>query len=321
MNLYPSIPYAPIELVSVCDIDEDRRRGAKKGFGAEAEFSSVEEMLQGPDLDALLICGPPEMHREVGVIALQAGKHVFMEKPPAPDLGGALELQEAARTNGKICMVGFMKRFALRYVQARQILQSAEFGRLTQVTIKYSHWNLRSLDEMLLYMSVHPLDLMRFFLGDLERVTIEHLDLDGQHTFTLVFRSKQGSIGTLITSSQEPRLKEHVELVGEGSLEIVKNVVELEYHHSVRQQRNFTNDLGDIDLVRPDFGIPNQFQNTLFLQGYAGELKEFAEAVLEDRQPSVTIADGVEAMRLVDLMAKTAIRGSYVRMGDRWEEA
>lgn len=311
MNLYPCFQYAPLELVSVCDLDEERRLRAKTLFGAEAAFGSIDELLKGPPIDSVFICGPPEMHSEAAVAALDAGFPVFMEKPPAGDLTGALKVQAAARANKRQCMVGFMKRFALRSQQAKEIVDSEDFGDLTQVTVKYSHWNFNNLHDMLVYMSVHPLDLMRFFLGDLERVTIEKCEREGQYTFTLLMRSKTGAIGNLIQSSHEPRLKEHLELVGEGELVVVPNVVGLEYHKRVAPDRTFGRSSGDIELVRPDFGIPNPEQDTLFLRGYVGEIQEFAQSVIEDRAPSVTIDDGVMAMRLVELMRDTENHATY----------
>ena len=78
--------------------------------------------------------------------------------------------------------------------------------------------------------------------------------------------------------------------------------------------RNFDPELRDVDLLRPNFAIPSTMESTLFLQGYAGQMINFAEASLEGREPSVTIADGVEAMRFADLFAN-AVSGTF-RMGD-----
>ncbi len=304
MNLYPSLQYAPVQLVAVCDMDVERRDTVSRRFGAEAAFDSVDALLSGPELDALIICGPPELHQDAAIKALDKGLHVFMEKPPAPDLAGALAIQTAAQRNQRQCMVGFMKRYALRYQEAQEILRSRVFGKLTHVTLKYAHWNVPDLRWMLTYMSVHALDLVRFFAGNLAHITIEHVEVAGQHSFACTAVARNGALVAINMSSQEPRVKEHVELVGEGELVVVRNVVELEYHRRVSPTRLFHSDLHDVQLLRPDFAIPNPDQNTLYLQGYAGEIIEFAKACLEDRAPTVTIDDGVAAMRLVELLSE-----------------
>lgn len=302
MNLYPAIQFAPMHLVSLCDANGERRERVRTRFGAEAGFESVDGLLAGPELDALLVCGPPELHQEASIKALDAGLHVFVEKPPAKDLAGALAVRDAARRNGRHCMVGFMKRFALRYQQAREISMSRVFGRITQVSVKHAHWNVPDLHWMLTYMSVHALDLVRFFAGELARFNVEHLEISGQHSFSCSAVARSGTLVSLCMSSQEPRVKEQVEIVGEGELIVVRNLVELEYHRRVSPTRLFTSDIHDVELLRPDFAIPNRDQNTLYLQGYAGELIEFAQACLEGRAPAVTIDDGVTALRLAELL-------------------
>lgn len=303
MYLLPALHYAPIHLVSVCDTNAERRQRVKRQFGAEADFEGIGAMLRGPQLDAVIACGPPDLHRAAAIAAMDAGLNVFVEKPPANDLAGAQQIAEAARANGRHCMVGFMKRFALRYQQAREIAQSRSFGKTTHVSIKYAHWNCPDLHWMLAFMTVHVFDLMRFFAGELKRITFERGDAAGQYTFAIQAVAQSGALISLVTSSQEPRVKEHVEITGEGEVVIVRNVIELEYHRRVSPTRLFTSDLHDVQLLRPDFAIPNPEQNTLFLQGYAGEIQEFANACLENRAPAVTIEDGVRAMWLVELLA------------------
>ncbi len=301
-TLLPALQYAPVDLVAVCDRDSDRAEHARRHFGAATAFTSFDDMLQNAELDAVLVCGPPELHLRVALQALEQGLHVFVEKPPAPDLGGALELRRVAQATGRLCGVGFMKRSALRYGQARTIASTESFGALTQLTIKYSHWPTPNLDWMLKFMTIHVCDLVRFFAGDLERITIETSKRDNQFNYSMVGRSKSGCLVSLITNSQEPRIKERVELVGEGELVIVDNVVELQYFRKVDPSRNFTSDLYDLQVIRPDFAIPSHAQSSLFLQGYAGELIDFAEAIQHRRAPVASIHDGVMAMRFVELL-------------------
>lgn len=310
MYLLPAFHYAPIQLVSVCDTNKERRLRVKRQFGAEADFEGIGAMLRGPKIDAVIVCGPPDLHRAGAIAAMDAGLNVFVEKPPANDLAGARQIAEASRANGRHCMVGFMKRFALRYRQARDIAQRRAFGKTTQVSIKYAHWNCPDLHWMLVYMTVHALDLMRFFAGELVRMSIERAETAGQYSFAVQAVAASGTLVSLVTSSQEPRVKEHVEITGEGEVVIIRNVIELEYHRCISPTKLFTSELHDVQLLRPDFAIPNPEQNTLFLQGYAGEIQEFARACLEDRAPSVTIDDGLRAMRLAEFLATNA-SGSF----------
>lgn len=301
MNLYPSLAFAPIDLVSVCDLDASRAEKARRTYGAEKSFTSLQDLLAGPELDAIVVCGPPELHQFAAIEALDKGLHVFVEKPPAPDLRGAIDIETAAQQNDRFCSVGFMKRFALRYLQAKDIMSTPAFGKVTQLTVKCSHWHAPNLEWMLTFMTIHLFDLVHSFVGPLARITFEQSESGGQHSFSVAGRSASGTLVTMVTSGQEPRMKEHVEIVGEGELVIIDNVVELEYHRRVEPTRNFVSSIHDIQVVRPDFAIPNAHQSTLFLQGYAGQMIDFATSLLNGKSPAVTIADGVAAMRLVEL--------------------
>lgn len=317
MNLYPSLAFAPIRLVSVCDVNESRVQAAKRTFGAEEAFTSFDALLAGPELDAVFVCGPPELHEQAAMASLDRGCHVFVEKPPAQDLRGAVEIQTAAHRNGRFCGVGFMKRFALRYLQAKEIMGTEAFGKTTQLSVKYSHWHSPNLEWMLTFMTVHLFDLIRYFVGDLERLRVERAETGGQYSFSVAGLAQSGALLSLTTSSQEPRVKEYVSITGEGEVIVVDNVVDLEYHRRVEPNRHFVSSVRDIQIVRPDFAIPNAHQNTLFLQGYAGQIVDFAQSVLAGRSPAVTIDDGVSAMRFVDLFLR---KPSGLYTVDDWRE-
>ncbi|MCL4218497.1 MAG: Gfo/Idh/MocA family oxidoreductase [Candidatus Hydrogenedentes bacterium] len=309
-NLYPCLQYAPVRLVAVCDLNEDRRAHAQRHFGAGSAFASVDELLNGPELDAVLVCGPPEFHHGTAMAALDKGLHVFVEKPPAPDLKAAQEMREAARQNQRLCQVGFMKRFALRYQEAKHISARAQFGQISQISIKYSHSSVPNLRYMPLYMTIHCFDLIRYFVGDLARITVESRQSKGQYNLAAVGTSRRGALVTLQTNSQEPRMKEIVEIIGEGEMLTMRNVIELEYHHRVDPSRAHYSGVHDIEVVRPDFAVATPNQNSLFLQGYAGQINAFARSCIENRPAQVSIDDGVEAMKLVELFSQ----GSCVTM-------
>ena len=83
-SLYPNIAHVPeFDLVAVCDLVDEKARSAARRFGAPEWFTDVETMLGTAEPDGVCICGPPDMHYQVGLQALGRGIPVFMEKPPA----------------------------------------------------------------------------------------------------------------------------------------------------------------------------------------------------------------------------------------------
>src|SRR5690554_4932115 len=70
-----------VDLVAVCDLNEDRARAKAQKYGAKRVYTDYRELLQQPNIDAVIICTWNNTHAEISIAALEAGKHVFVEKP------------------------------------------------------------------------------------------------------------------------------------------------------------------------------------------------------------------------------------------------
>jgi predicted dehydrogenase len=299
--IYPSIRHSGMSLVAIADLDPALAERNAGWFGAQRTYGDFREMLDKEELDVVGVVGPPQMHHQIGLEVLRAARHLFMEKPPGRTLDDARELQAAAAENGVQCMVGFMKRFARSYARAKAISQTDEFGTPRLLRLNYSHWHYKPLREHLLFMSTHPLDLARFFMGDVVGGTVFKREVDGNHVIAAMLEHAEGGVSQLSLSALEPRVQEHLELSGDSTLIEVTNLTELRYHPPAP---GFAEAVGtDESMVRlwlPEFTIPFPETDSLVLQGYAGELQELRAAIEEGRPVSSSIDDGVEAMRLVE---------------------
>src|SRR5690349_5534871 len=96
--LMPAIPaYTEFDLVAICDLQEALAQRNARNFGARAYYSDAAKMLREEAPDAVIVVGPPQMHEDVGVQVLEAGCHLFVEKPSSPTVAGAKRLWEAAQ--------------------------------------------------------------------------------------------------------------------------------------------------------------------------------------------------------------------------------
>ena len=86
-----------VELYALCDINEERLNEAGKKYGVERLYTSCEEMVKLPELDAVSICTWNSAHAPCAITALNAGKHVLCEKPMANTLEDALKMQKQQR--------------------------------------------------------------------------------------------------------------------------------------------------------------------------------------------------------------------------------
>ncbi len=182
--LMPAIPFIPeIELVAICDLQEELARRNARNFGARAAYTNVAEMLRQEAPAAVMVVGPPQLHEEIGLQVLAAGAHLWIEKPAAPTIEGAKRLVDAAQRAGKVGQVGHMMRHADPVRIAWDLCHAQEFGEILSVESRYTTWPTSALpagqgwgdpDEDWTYMLVqggHPIDLLRHFIGPLTRVS------------------------------------------------------------------------------------------------------------------------------------------------------
>jgi len=110
-----------IELAVVCDIERGRAEQARILFGFHEESGDAAAALQRSDIDAVYVFGSAQLHYEYGLLALQNGKHLFVEKPIAPSHAQAQALSEAAKSRGLTAVGGHNRRFykSLAAVRAR----------------------------------------------------------------------------------------------------------------------------------------------------------------------------------------------------------
>ena len=131
-------------LAAICDIYPDRIDQAKTqvpGADQARTFKDYRELLARPDLDAVLIATPVFLHPEHFEASVEAGKHIYCEKPAGADVAGVKRLMRAAeRANpSKTLQFGFQQRFSPEYLTAEKILNSGKLGRLT---VAMSYWVL-----------------------------------------------------------------------------------------------------------------------------------------------------------------------------------
>ncbi len=139
---YQNNPQA--QVVAICDVDERKRQGDWSPLGLNigasgAEmvdlsgiktYADYEELIADADVQLVDICLPTPLHAAVTVAALQAGKHVFCEKPMAMTAEECAQMEDAVCASGRQLMIGHCLRYWPQYVRAHEIIQSGEFGRV-----------------------------------------------------------------------------------------------------------------------------------------------------------------------------------------------
>jgi UDP-N-acetyl-2-amino-2-deoxyglucuronate dehydrogenase len=180
---------------------------------------AYQDALADPDLDAVSICLPHNLHASVAVDAVQAGMHVLVEKPLAANLDEADRMVAAAHGAGVVLMVAENVRFDAVYLKIRDLLQEGAIGKpaLLQMTrqcylresfLRDRPWFLdaeAAAGGIMMSGGIHDFEAMRMLIGEVERVHALRApqrfpETEGDDTSIAAIRFRNGAVGTLVES-------------------------------------------------------------------------------------------------------------------------
>jgi predicted dehydrogenase len=116
------------QLYSCADLDETRRSAFQKEFGPAKAVADYRELLTDPQLDAVVICLPNFLHFPAALAALEAGKHVFCEKPPTLNAAEMKVLREEATKRNLVYFFGRQFRFTPGMIAAKRLIDDGRLG-------------------------------------------------------------------------------------------------------------------------------------------------------------------------------------------------
>jgi predicted dehydrogenase len=171
------------ELVAVCDVDDETRERLVEQYGLQASFQDYQELVAHDAVDAVMVAAPTQFHAQVGVAALEAGKHLMIEKPIALGLDQVDQLEAAAKSAQKTVMVAMNSRWHRLSRAARDVVTSGALGKPGllrsvftddfRLTREPEAWMMQHHNAgcVLVEQAVHHFDLWQYLL-DCEVVDI-----------------------------------------------------------------------------------------------------------------------------------------------------
>ena len=129
---------AGADIVAICDVNEVAAGNAAAGLNVENVFSDVSDMLQKlPELDAVSVITPNRFHKPLAIQLLQAGKHVFCEKPPALNAAEVAEMKDVAENQSKVLMFDFNNRARPESYALMDYINSGDVGMINSAQAKW----------------------------------------------------------------------------------------------------------------------------------------------------------------------------------------
>jgi predicted dehydrogenase len=331
------------EFVAVCDSDLTRAQAFAQRYGTKA-YTDVDALWRDAGAQAVLVCTPHPLHAGPVVRAAAAGVHALVEKPLAASLADCDAMLAASRTSNTRLGVISQRRLYEPVRRLKAALDAGKAGRPVLGVFSMFSWRDEAYYQsdpwrgqwategggVLVNQSPHQLDLLMWFMGEVEEVSgywanLNHPSVEVEDTALAMIRFKNGGLGSVVTSlSQKPGLYTKVHVHGSNGASV-----------GVETDRGATFIAGVSGVSEPPLNdlwtIPGeehllaQFQaedRARFRQidatrhYHALQIRDFLQAVLLDRPPMVTGEDG----RAVVALFTAVYRSNRERRPVGWQE-
>ncbi len=262
-------------------------------FGA----TSIPALLER-GIDAAFVLTSTPNHFETSLALLEAGVDVFVEKPATASSKQTRMLGDLARRNGRVFMVGFNRRYAPLYRQARDLFNQRRIGFCIVEKHRPSAFHT-SLFNNYLDDTIHQIDLLCFYSPEPYAIHTSYEMSNGKLVgATSTARLKDGGIGLVVTCLQAGSWQEKVTLHGGGLS------VEVSAFHELRVKQGDHEEVYGVD--RPGRWFPD-----LAERGFSGAIQHFFECVRTRREPETGGAEAVKVQEFMEALVGSAISVEY----------
>ncbi|WP_020577534.1 Gfo/Idh/MocA family protein [Actinopolymorpha alba] len=331
------------ELAVVVDTIPERAQELAGQLGIEAS-TALKEVLARADVDAVTIATPSGQHSDAAVAALDAGKHVIIEKPLDVNLEAARRVAEAEKRSDRTAMVVSQHRYDPASLIVHEAVKAGKFGRLTSGNAIMSWWRSQAYYDSgdwrgtwaldgggaLMNQGIHTIDLLAWFMGEPVEVyawtgRLAHERIEVEDTAVATVRFASGALGVVHgTTAAYPGLTTKIHVHGDRGSAVVDHNKLTYFHAAGDDAEEYAYGAG---------GQANQAEAVLAASGHAEEKEDtgpkvagisatshttqfvdFLNAVDEGRPPLVTVADATQTLALIRGIYESARRQAPVKI-------
>lgn len=280
-----------------------------KGLGIQNTYNDYNEVLNDPEIAAVLVCSSTNTHSQISIEALKAGKHVFCEKPIDHNLDRIKAVLAEVERTGLKFQVGFNRRFDHNFKAIKDAVVAGKIGdpHIIRVTSRDPEAPpaeyVKVSGGIFLDMTIHDFDMVRFLSGS----EVEEVYAAG----TVLVDPAIGEAGDIDTAIITLKF-------ANGALGVIDNSRRAAYGYAQRAEVFGSkgavangNDSLSTAVISTENGIvsekPLYFFLERYMQSFSQEMKEFVDAIVNDTEVPVNAMDGLKPV-LIGLAAKKSLQ-------------
>lgn len=320
-----------VRAIAGCDLRQEKIDAARHDCPALFYTTDYAEMLARDDIDVICIYTPDQFHGQHIIQAFEAGKHVICTKPVVNSVEDARNVLAAGRRTGRKLLVGQSTRFFESFGRQRQAYLHGEIGTLEFVDAHYIHrmdwfydkspWAASQTDWVFLGMS-HPIDLVRWYLGPIEEVhafatrssLAERYGSQSFDIYSVNLRASDGRIGRAMGNyglHELPSARNAIELALFGSAGTsMAQYHDMRYYHTAADGTEIKEDM----LYSKRAYYFNNEVHGMHYGEFANYAEYFAQALLDGRDYSPNLVEGLETFCVMEAVRQSAQTGLPVKL-------
>lgn len=306
------------EVVAMADpFMNDETKSFIEGFGVKKIYTDYKEIINDPEIDAVLVCSSTDTHAPISIEAINAGKHVFCEKPLANTVDKILEIADALKAHPEIkFQVGFNRRFDHNFAAVRKAYDEGKIGDAQILKITSRDPQAPPVGycaaSIFLDMTIHDFD-MACFLTDSD---VEELYVYADALINPSIR-EYGDFDTAIISLK----------MANGALAVIDNSRQAMYGYDQRAELfgskgmvATSNDTLSSAVISTADGVtgekPLYFFLERYMESFSEEVRQFASAVENNTDTPVGIHAGLQSVKIALAAEKSANEGRPVKLSE-----
>ena len=321
------------ELVAVVDTDPAKARRLADRYGAPVATADLDAVLSRDDVDAVSVCTPSGLHADAAVAALDAGKHVVVEKPLDVSLAAADRVIDAEKRSGKTVAVISQHRFDRSSEKVLQAVRDGHLGTITSAIASHAWWRGQSYYDSgdwrgtlaldgggaVMNQTVHTVNLLTTIVGTPVEVfaytaCLAHERIEVEDTAVAVVKFASGALGMIHgTTAAYPGLDASLRVFGSKGSAVISNDALTFLHENAGEAPEIgMSEMTGANQVTDEFAL--EPEDLPLGRAHRRQLADFVDAVRTGRPPRVGTTEARTSLSVVLAMYESAASGRPVTL-------
>ena len=317
-----------VEVIAVMEVDMDNAERLRDKYNAKYAYTTAEEVINNPEVDAVYIASPVVFHAQQAKLAAEKGKHILIEKPIAMSIEEGEDVLNYCKQKGVKVAAGLMMRFGAHVMNMKSAVQQGKIGQVVSGYSQFTLWlpkesgnwrvvKAKSGGGALIDMGVHCIDLLEYIMDSRIKQVVGFndtvvFDYDVEDSSMVMFRMENGAQCVVQSNFNIPDAlsKWRIELFGTKGRLIGENVIGQIDGGTLNAI--YLDDVPGYDATQNTIDAKGEDVEGEFGNMYTREVESFADSVLNDKPLVVPASDALHVQKVIQAAYESTLTNKII---------